>query len=121
MKQRKVSGMERIKTMHSMKQRSIPRQQQTSEIELFLLEKEKERFVKEAERLQTRLRTVYERILVLNKEIDQHQQLRMKKHLEAPTGEEALEEIKEMIEEQVAFSKRGEGQDGEWKIKKLMY
>ena len=121
MRDRKIRGLERIRSMHSSKQRSIPKSQQNSEIELFLLEKEKERFVKEAERLQVRLRGVYERISVLQKEIETHHKLRQQKQAEQLAQRDTLEDMKSLIEQNLQqFKSKDEGGEN-WTMKKLMY
>lgn len=118
MSHKKIQGIEKLRTMHSTKQRSIPKMQQSSEIELFLLEKEKERFVKEAERLQVRLRTVYERIEVLDGELEAHQQVRYNKQQEKQLNTNTLKDIQGMIDKQMTRSAEGNEQ---WNTKKLMY
>ena len=119
MNRKRIKGLDKLRSMHSTKQRSIPRAHQSSEIELFLLEKEKERFLKEAERLQTRLHTVYERIESLNEEINLQKEAGDQKRQEQVLDQDSLQDIKGIINRGLGTGVQADGE--QWNTKKLMY
>ncbi len=55
-------GLERIRTLGTTKQRSIPLKQRSPYIELYLLSKERNRFIAESERLAKQMFTAQERL-----------------------------------------------------------
>ncbi len=66
-------GLERIRTLGSTKQRSIPLRQRAPHIELYLLSKERDRFMAESERLAKSLFVVHERLQSIELQIERLQ------------------------------------------------
>lgn len=64
-----LRGLSNMRTLSSTRQRSIPRKQRSVEIEIYLLNKEKERFETEADRLERRYAAVQERIKNIDEEV----------------------------------------------------
>lgn len=61
-----LKGLQVVRTMHSTKKRSIPRIQSSTYLDLYMIGKEKERLLKESERLALRGAVIEKRL----KEID---------------------------------------------------
>ena len=57
-----VSGLREIRSLHSTGKRSIPRVQSSAYLDLYMLEKEKERLEKEAALLEKRSRAIRKRL-----------------------------------------------------------
>ncbi|MHB8277389.1 MAG: hypothetical protein ACYDIA_07025 [Candidatus Humimicrobiaceae bacterium] len=57
-----ISGIHTVRTMNSTKKRSIPRIQSSTYLDLYMLNKEKERLLKEAERLDLRNAVIKKRL-----------------------------------------------------------
>ena len=57
-----VSGLREIRSLRSTGKRSIPRVQSSAYLDLYMLEKEKERLVKEAALLEKRSRAILKRL-----------------------------------------------------------
>ncbi len=57
-----VSGLREIRSLRSTGKRSIPRVQSSANLDLYMLEKEKERLVKEAALLEKRSRAILKRL-----------------------------------------------------------
>lgn len=70
---KEIRGIHSLRTLSNIKHRSIPRRQRSTDIELFLLKKEKELFEIEAHRLKTKLTQVKKRIKSLEEEIVKNQ------------------------------------------------
>ena len=69
-----ISGIHVLRTMHSTKKRSIPRIQGSTYIDLYMLDKEKERLLKEGERLALRSTVIKKRLEEINLEINKLQE-----------------------------------------------
>lgn len=61
-----LKGFRGIKTMHSLKEKSTPKTQSSSYLELYVLEKEKERLLKEDENLCMRQNIIRRRLEEIN-------------------------------------------------------
>ncbi|MDP3011508.1 MAG: hypothetical protein Q8N27_02215, partial [Candidatus Hydromicrobium sp.] len=57
-----ISGIHAVRTMISTKKHSIPRIQSSIYLDLYMLKKEKERLLKEAERLDLRITVIKKRL-----------------------------------------------------------
>ena len=68
-----ISGIHAARTMCSTKKRSIPRIQSSTYLDLYMLNKEKERLLKEAERLDLRITVIKKRLEEINLEMDKLQ------------------------------------------------
>lgn len=98
-----LHGLSRLRTLHSTRQRSIPRRQRSTEIEIFLLQKEKDRFIAEADRIKKRFEAVRARIRNIDEEI---YRLKVAQNEKNPT-------LPELAPQSPA--------DTEWVTKKLTY
>lgn len=65
-----ISGLRNIKTMFSSKRRSIPRVQSSAYLDLYMLQKEKDRLEKEIFILEKRKNSIQKRLDEINTEID---------------------------------------------------
>ncbi len=74
-------GLERIKTLGSTKQRSIPLKQRSLYIELFLLSTERDRFIQEQNRISKSMYSVQERLNGIDTQLRN-----LKKTLDAKEG-----------------------------------
>jgi len=68
-----ISGIHAVRTMCSTKKRSIPRIQSSTYLDLYMLNKEKERLLKETERLDLRNTVIKKRLEEINLETDKLQ------------------------------------------------
>ena len=68
-----VSGIHAVRTMNSTKKRSIPRIQSSTYLDLYMLNKEKERLLKEAERLDLRNTVIKKRLEEISMEMSKLQ------------------------------------------------
>jgi len=68
-----ISGIHVLRTMHTTKKRSIPRIQSSIYLDLYMLKKEKERLLKEAERLNLRITVIKKRLEEISLEMDKLQ------------------------------------------------
>lgn len=68
-----ISGIHVLRTMHSTKKRSIPRIQSSAYLDLYMLNKEKERLLKEAEKLGLRITVIKKRLDEISLEMDKLQ------------------------------------------------
>jgi predicted ribonuclease YlaK len=66
---KKIKGIEKIKRQNMPKQRSIPLSQRNAQTELYLLNNEKTRVVKELESLQKREEFLQTRLKIINQEM----------------------------------------------------
>lgn len=69
-----IDGIHVLKTMHSIKKRCIPRMQGTAYLDLYMLNKEKERLLKESEGLALRNTIIKKRLEEINLEINKLQE-----------------------------------------------
>ncbi len=69
-----LKGLHRVRTMQSTKKRSIPRIQSSAYVELYMLQKEKERILKEDERLSMRKETIKNRLKDIDEEMNKLQE-----------------------------------------------
>jgi len=65
-----ISGIHAVRTMCSTKKRSIPKIQSSTYLDLYMLNKEKERLLKEVERLDLRNTVIKKRLEEINLETD---------------------------------------------------
>lgn len=63
-----ISGLEKLRSLSIVKQRSIPLRERSTQTELYLLNKEKQRYLKERQRLMKRLEFVEQRLKGINQE-----------------------------------------------------
>ena len=68
-----ISGIHVLRTMHSTKKRSIPRIKSSTYLDLYMLNKEKERLLKEVKRLDLRTNVIKKRLEEINLEMDKLQ------------------------------------------------
>ena len=68
-----LSGIHTVRTMISTKKHSIPRMQSSTYLDLYMLNKEKERLLKEAERLDLRNTVIKKRLEEIKLEADKLQ------------------------------------------------
>ncbi|MFZ3086295.1 MAG: hypothetical protein WA097_06555 [Candidatus Hydromicrobium sp.] len=68
-----LSGIHTVRTMISTKKHSIPRIQSSIYLDLYMLKKEKERLLKEAERLDLRITVIKKRLEEISLEMDKLQ------------------------------------------------
>ena len=68
-----ISGIHAVRTMNSTKKRSIPRIQSSTYLDLYMLNKEKERLLREAERLNLRNTVIRKRLEEISLEMDKLQ------------------------------------------------
>lgn len=69
-----LKGLHILRTMHSIKRRSIPRIQTSPYLDLYMLNKEKERLLKESERLAQRDTVVKKRLEEIDLEMNKLQE-----------------------------------------------
>ena len=69
-----LKGLHVLKTMHSAKRRSIPRIQRSNYLDLYIFNKEKERLLKEDERLCMRKDAIKKRLEEITLEINKLQE-----------------------------------------------
>jgi len=69
-----IKGIHVLRTMHSTKKRCIPRIQSSTYLDLYMLNKEKERLLKEGERLAQRNTIIKKRLEEINLEINKLQE-----------------------------------------------
>ena len=67
-------GLHVLRTLHSTKKRSIPRIQSSSYLDLYMLEKEKERLLKECEKLNMRDTAVKKRLDEIERDMKKMQE-----------------------------------------------
>jgi len=70
-----LRGLHVVRTMHSTKRRSIPRIQSSAYLDLYMLNKEKERLIKENERLCMRSDTIRKRLEEIDLEMNSLQEV----------------------------------------------
>jgi len=70
-----LPGLHSARTMFSANKRSMPRGQGSAYLDLFMLGKEKDRFLKENERLKTRQTVVKKRLEDIDKEVSKLQEV----------------------------------------------
>ena len=68
-----LKGLQALRTMHSTKKRSIPRVQSSTYLDLYMLGKEKERLLKEDERLGSRNSIIKKRLEEIGLEMNKMQ------------------------------------------------
>lgn len=105
-----LPGLHKLRTMFSVKKRSIPRIQSSTYLDLYMLNKEKERLLKEDERLCRRKDAIKKRM----EEID----LEMNKPQEVPQGR--IKDSGNISLSENAFT-QGNGVKKEWKKMPLSY
>lgn len=71
-----ISGLRNIRSMHSTGKRSIPKNQSSAYLDLYMLNKEKERLLKEDERLSMRKDTIKKRLEEMELEMNKLQEAR---------------------------------------------
>lgn len=101
-----ISGLRKIRTMHSASKRSIPRVASSAYLDLYMLRKEEERLEKEDAILEKRKAAIQKRLEDINKEIEMLKALEEKEK-----GRQA--DRKEVTEE--------ESQEKRWKKMSLSY
>lgn len=69
-----LRGLHVLRTMHSTKRRSIPRFQSSTYLDLYMLNKEKERLLKEGERLGMRNTAIKKRLEEIDSEMNKLQE-----------------------------------------------
>lgn len=67
-------GLHVLRSMHSTKKRSIPRVQSSSYLDMYMLNKEKERLLKETERLGMRSATIKKRLDEIDRDMNKLQE-----------------------------------------------
>lgn len=70
-----LKGVHVLRTMHSTKRRSIPRIQSSAYLDLYMLNKEKERVIKENERLCMRSEAIRKRLEQIDLEMNELQEV----------------------------------------------
>jgi len=70
-----ISGLQNIRTMHSAGKRSMPRVASSAYLDLYMLNKEKERFIKENERLCMRSEAIRKRLEEIDLEMNRLQEV----------------------------------------------
>lgn len=101
-----ISGLRNIRSMHSAGKRSIPRVAGTAYLDLYMLQKEKERLEKEDAVLEKRKAAIQKRLDDVNKEIEMLKALEEKEKGRQADREEVTEE---------------ESQEKRWKKMSLSY
>jgi len=69
-----LKGLHVLKTMHNAKRRSMPRVQNSTYLDLYMLNKEKERLLKESERLGSRITVIKKRLEEIDLETNKSQE-----------------------------------------------
>lgn len=69
-----ISGLRNIRSMHSTGKRSLPKNQSSTYLDLYMLNKEKERLLKEDEKLSMRKDTIRKRLEEMELEMDRLQE-----------------------------------------------
>jgi len=69
-----ISGLRNIRSMHSTGKRSLPKNQTSAYLDLYMLNKEKERLLKEDERLSMRKDTIKKRLEEMELEMNRLQE-----------------------------------------------
>ena len=69
-----LRGLHSVRTLHSAKKRSIPRIQTSAYLDLYVLNKEKERLEKEGERMGMRNSTITKRLEEIDREMNNLQE-----------------------------------------------
>jgi len=71
-----ISGLRNIRSMHSTGKRSLPKNQSSTYLDLYMLNKEKERLLKEDERLSMRKDTIRKRLEEIKLQMDRLQEVK---------------------------------------------
>jgi len=66
-----LKGLQGVRTLHSAKKRSIPRIQSSTYLDLYMMDKEKERLLQENEKLGMRTNTINKRLRDINREMNE--------------------------------------------------
>ena len=66
-----IKGISQLKSGNTIRPRSIPKKQRSIQTELYMLRKEKERFLKEAERLEKRHGVVRDRLAQIDRDMNE--------------------------------------------------
>ena len=82
-----ISGLRNIRSMHSTGKRSLPKNQSSAYLDLYMLNKEKERLLKEDERLSMRKDTIRKRLEEMELEMNRLQKQKAEATVKA-TGNE---------------------------------
>lgn len=69
-----ISGLQNIRSMHSTGKRSLPKNQSSTYLDLYMLNKEKERLLTEDERISRRKDTIRKRLEEMELEINRLQE-----------------------------------------------
>jgi predicted nucleic acid-binding Zn-ribbon protein len=81
-----LSGLRDIRTLHSSKKRSIPRVQSSAYLDLYMLQKEKDRLEKEVHIVDKRKKNIQKRIEEINTEMDKLEKAEAMKREATPEG-----------------------------------
>ena len=104
-----LKGLHGLRTLHSAKKRSIPRIQSSAYLDLYMMSKEKERLLKEGERLGLRNDVIKKRLEKIDGEMGKMQE-----------QEEGIKATKDVNSPKRVFTQTSEGKK-EWKKMSLDY
>ena len=104
-----LKGLQVLRTMHSTKKRSIPRIQSSAYLDIYMLEKEKERLLKESERSGMRATVVKKRLEEIRAQTNKLQ------------GADAVGKAKTSLSSSGDVFTRKDGAKKEWKKMTLNY
>jgi len=105
-----LPGLHKLRTMVSSKMRSIPRVQSSSFLDLYMMSKEKERLLKESERLGRRDAIIKKRLEEIERETSKLQEIEAVGSKASPN----LNSSEDLLNQQ-------DGAKKEWKKMKLNY
>jgi len=81
-----LKGLHALRTMQSVKKRSIPRIENSAYLDLYMLQKEKDILLKENERLLKKMEQINKHIEEIDEEINKLQELEITKQAETDKG-----------------------------------
>ena len=81
-----LKGLHAVRTMQSVKKRSIPRIESSAYLDIYMLQKEKDRLIKENERLLKKMEQIDKRIEEIDGEINKLQEVEITKQAKTDIG-----------------------------------
>ena len=110
-----LKGLHAVRTMQSSKKRSIPRIQSSAYLDLFMLQKEKDRLIKENERLLMKMEQTNKRLVEIDIDINKLQET------EITTTQAKTDTGFKKYDFTQSTQKQGEKKKKEWKKMSLNY
>jgi len=107
-----MRGLHSVKTIQSSKKRSIPRIQSSTYLELYMLQKEKDRLIKENERLMMKMEQTNKHIEEIDIEVNKLQEVEITKQAKTDKG---------LKKNNFTQNTQKQGEKKEWKKMSLNY